>query len=372
MIEIVPRAGKGEDMQQHIRWAVGLVFMAGCGGAAPTQTPSSPTSDEPVAAVEQPKPSGPPPQVVADADVDGLLAMLESGGSSGPSATPTPTPPARTPVALPESAPSDWRPGTFMTSALDDLTKRALKAQESTPLGFDGDAATFMGAFLTGGKFVKFSRKFEPGITYAFLGGSSGATDIDIVVRDPSGNIVAGDVDKDATPIVKFKTDTGGVFHVFLHLAKESPAAFVSLGVMREKGLSIPASRIKESVYGAVAKAAKLSAGVKERKMGDGLRFHAGDDWALYGTVMSQGEAIRFGGLDLDTKHIVLGSGDSATTDINLSLLDDSGRPVASDMEPDPLPVLGFNSPGGVYTLKVDCVGATGKTLVTAVVLTVE
>lgn len=358
-------------MQQYLKWSVGLVFAAGCGGA-PAESPPTLSNAEPVANVEPPKPSGPPPQVVADADVDGLLAMLEAGGSSGPTSTPTPAPTSRPPVALPDSAPSDWRPGTFMTSALDDLTKRALKAQESTPLGFDGDAATFMGAFLTGGKFVKFSRQFEAGITYVFLGGSSGATDIDIVVRDPEGNIVAGDVEKDATPVVKFKSDSGGVFHVFLHLAKESPAAFVSLGVMREKGLSIPASRIQESVYGAVAKAAKLSAGVKERKMGDGLRFHSGDDWALYGTVMSPGEAIRFGGLDLDGKHVVLGSGDSATTDINLSLLDSAGKPVASDMEPDALPVLGFNSPGGVYTLKVDCAAATGKTLVTAVVLTIE
>lgn len=260
-----------------------------------------------------------------------------------------------------------------MTAALDDLTKRTQKVLESTALGFEGDAASFVGAYLEGGQFASFTRTLKGGITYAFLGGGSSATDIDIVIRDMSGKPVAADVDDDANPVVEFTPPSDGRYQVTLMVAKDSPSSFVTMGVMRTQGLTIPASRIRESVYGAVEKAARLSAGIKERGMGDGLRFHAGGDFALYGTVMSAGEGIHYNGLKLTSKHLVFGSADSASQDINLALINAAGDSVVSDTDSDATPVLGFNAqPGGPFALKVDCVAASGMSLVTAVVLTVE
>ncbi|MCA9630117.1 MAG: hypothetical protein KC766_20740 [Myxococcales bacterium] len=352
-----------------------IAFIGACGGAPPAETPTIDNTKKKEPVAEAPAPaSSVDPKVVADANVDGLLASLEGSPSDPPPATPS-TPPPTVPRGSPATvAPSSWRPGTFMTKALDDLSAQTVAVQrlaeeKSMTVGFDGTAATFMGAYMYPGKPVKFSRTFDKGVMYVFVSGSSRASGINISVRDMSGRQVAGGT----KGTVVFVPPTAGAYNVYTEVGAGSPSSFVTLGVMRSGGLSIPVSRIQESVYGAVKKAAQLSDGVVKRKIGGGLVFHDETDWALYGTVLDKGEAIRFGGLDLKKKHVLLGSGDSASTDINLQLLDPSGRPVSSDMDPDPVAVLGFNSPSpGPYTLRVQCAGATGKSLVTAIVLTVD
>ncbi len=349
-----------------------ITFVGACGGAPPAETPTLDNSKkQPVA--EAPAPSSTvDPKVVADANVDGLLASLEGSPSDPPPAKTAAPVPRGTPAA--DVAASSWRPGTFMTKALDDMSVQTIAVQKlaqekSLSVGYDGTAATFMGAYMYPGKPVRFSRTFDAGAMYVFVTGSSRASGINVVVRDMSGAQVAGG----SKGIVVFTPPSSGAYNVYTEVAASSPSSFVTLGVMRSGGLTIPASRIKESVYGAVKKAAQLSDGVAKRGMGGGLVFHDESDWALYGTVLDNGEAIRFGGLDLKKKHVLLGSGDSASTDINLQLLDPSGAAVSSDMDPDPVAVLGFNSPSpGPYTLRVQCAGSKGKSLVTAIVLTID
>ncbi|MGE0322601.1 MAG: hypothetical protein AB7K71_06495 [Polyangiaceae bacterium] len=351
-----------------------IAFIGACGGAPPAESPTLDNSKkEPTAAAPAPA-STVDPKVVEAANVDGLLAQLEGGPTSGP--PPATPPPAAVPRGTPAAdvAASSWRPGTFMSKALDGLSTATTAVQrlgesKGLTVGFDDAAATFMGAYMYPGKPVKFSRTFDAGVMYVFVSGSSRASGVQISVTDMSGSQVAGGTQG----AVVFTPPTSGAYNVYTQVAPGSDSSFVTLGVMRSGGLDIPVSRIQESVYGAVKKAAQLSDGVVKRGIGGGLVFHDETDWALYGTVLEKGDAIRFGGLDLKKKHVLLGSGDHASTDINLQLLDGAGSPVSSDMDPDPVAVLGFNSSDpGPYTLRVQCAGATGKSLVTAIVLTVE
>lgn len=370
-----PNAARSSGASRTATWVLGgvIAFIGACGGAPPAESPTLDNSKKQPTA-ETPTPASTvDPTIVADANVDGLLAQLEGSPSDPPPATP---PPATVPRGKPavDVAPSSWRPGTFMTKALDELSSSTVAVQrlgqeKGLTVGFDDTAATFMGAYMYPGKPVKFSRTFDAGVTYVFVTGVSRASGVNVSVTDMTGRQVAGGT-KGA---VVFAPATSGSYNVYTDLAAGSQSSFVTLGVMRSGGLNIPVSRIQESVYGAVKKAAQLSDGVAKRGMGGGLVFHDEADWALYGTVLEKGDAIRFGGLDLKKKHILLGSGDSASSDVNLQLLDTGGNPVESDMEPDPVAVLGFNSPSpGPYTLRVQCAGASGKSLVTAIVLTVD
>ncbi|MCA9642911.1 MAG: hypothetical protein KC492_19575, partial [Myxococcales bacterium] len=350
-----------------------IAFIGACGGAPPAETPTIDNSKkEPTA--EAPAPSSSvDPKVVADANVDGLLAQLEGGPTSGPPSTPPPAPiPRGTPAV--DVAPSSWRPGTFMNKALDEMSTATLAVQrlgesKGLTVGFDDTAATFMGAYMYPGKPVRFTRTFDAGVMYVFVSGSSRASGVQITVTDLSGQQLAGG----SKGAVVFTPATSGSYAVHTQVAPGSDSSFVTLGVMRSGGLDIPVKRIQESVYGGVKKAAQLSAGVAKRGIGNSLVFHDETNWALYGTVLDKGEEITFGGLNLRKKHVLLGSGDSASTDINLQLVDSSRNPVSTDKDPDPVAVLGFNSTApGPYSLRVQCAGATGKTLVTAIVLTVD
>ncbi len=349
-------------------WWVGVLGLsiawAGCGGSS--QAPTAPSAPEPKPSVAEPD-DAPRLSDKAVAEVDSLLSRL---GSEDTPSKPV-TPPAD-PASGPSSA-AEWMPGKNMSDTLDQVLAGAQRIVDSSSLGYEGENVVLLGAFLLPGEAVHTRRHLQAGVQYAFVASSARSTSIGYVVRDPSNSPIRTVPTQDGEAVVAFTPTVSGMHQLSVVAMDDAQATFITIAALRDGGVTIPADRFRSSVHGTIERAAHVSKGVIERGIGSSLRFHAEGDWALYGMVMPPGGSMDISNIRFAGTHIILSSGDQDSRDINIALLDSAGRVVERDADPGAIAMLGYQAPApGALNLKVDCAQASGRSLVTALVLTVD
>jgi hypothetical protein len=277
-------------------------------------------------------------------------------------------------AAIPEGLLEAWRPGKYMKQAVDLVANGAARITAGTEYGFDGDAACVLGAFLGKGQAITMTRQFVKGRKYAFLGGGSdGATDVDLHVVRASGEVIAADTETDATPVVQFTSDTDDPLMLRLSLADATrDGEFVAVAVMSNEGYSVPAANLTKS-FGSVLETAARASELVQQRGANGLVFHAGGDWAFFGTILNQGEGTSISGLDLaaDT-NVVLAGHDGQAQDIDIAVDDttEGDRRVATDAEDDDQPIVSVEPVSGhVYRARLVNAKSSGPSLITMLVL---
>jgi hypothetical protein len=335
----------------RLAWAVGVLcagVVVACGPGAEPNDPSGEDADlsEALRTITGEQPGQPPP---------------------GPGTGPTPAPGSETP---PTAVAGDWTPGVYIMHALRRLTAVSASAQERYSLGFASGGSSIFGAFIVPGAPAMLSREFVAGTRYVLIGATDDdGYNIDIIIRDTSGNSVAEDVAPDPNPVVEFTPTVTGNYRVELRTAGQ---AFATMAVMEQSGFTVPADRIETSVFGSVQKAAELSKTMRERSGNSmGLNFHANGDWCLLGTVMEQGDVVSQW-FTLEGEHVFLASGDASASNLDLALLDDNQSTVAADTEVDAIPGFRVEGRQGNHRLELSVMSANSLTLVTMVALNVQ
>jgi len=285
-------------------------------------------------------------------------------------ATTTPPPPEVVPAGVLER----WPPGKYMKQAVDLVATGATRVSATSQYGFDGDASCILGAFLGKGESITMTRAFAKGSRFALLGGGSdGARDVDLHLLRASGEVVAADTEEDATPVVQFTSDTDQPMTLRLSLANATrDGEFVAVAVMSDHGFTVPVANLTKSFGSVLENAARASDLVKQRGA-NGLVFHAGGDWAFFGTILAQGEGSSMGGLDLaaDT-NVVMAGHDGQAQDIDLAIEDSSegDRRVVADTEEDAQPLVTLQpSRGHSYRARISNAKSSGPSLVTMLIL---
>ncbi|MBX3182901.1 MAG: hypothetical protein KIT72_18090 [Polyangiaceae bacterium] len=345
-------------------WWVGVLSVslawAGCGGSS--QAPNAPSAPDPKPESAE---AGDVPRLseAAVAEVDSLLSRLDGDGTAKPASTPAGSP----------SSVSEWMPGKNMSDTLDQVLVGAQRIVDETSFGYEGENVVLLGAFLMPGEAVHTRRHLQAGVHYAFVASSARSTSIGYVVRDPSNSPIRTIPTQTGEAVVDFTPTVSGMYQLSVVAMDDAQATFVTIAALREGGVTIPADRFRTSVHGTIGRAAHVSKGVIERGIGSTLRFHAEGDWALYGMVMPPGGSMDISNIRFAGTHIILSSGDQDSRDINLALLDPAGRVVERDADPGAIAMLGYQArTPGALNLKVDCAQASGRSLVTALVLTVD
>jgi hypothetical protein len=263
-----------------------------------------------------------------------------------------------------------WRPGSFMGAALERLLIMALRVNLTTDFGFDDKGSTVMAGFLTNERPQRSSRPFEQGKTYAVIGAGSTGANVDINVYDSSGNLIASDTAEDGNPTVTFTPAVTDNYSIELSLVGQAEE-FGAIVVMQDGGLRIEAEILQAVFQRLLDAGAFASAKVQEMGFPNGLVFHEGD-WAVQGTILYAGEAIRQRGIKLGTNSAVFAAvSHDESLNIDLEVIDASSGQSWADTEPDsnPIVIVDQPNPNTTYDLRVIYGQGDSATLATSLIL---
>jgi hypothetical protein len=263
-----------------------------------------------------------------------------------------------------------WRPGSFMAMALERLLIMASRVNVTTDFGFDDKGSTVMAGFLTTAHPQKSSRPFEAGKTYAVIGAGSTEANIDLFVYDSSGNLVASDVEPDGNPTVTFTPAATDNYSIELTVVGQEEE-FGAVVVMQDGGLRIEAEILQAVFQRLLDAGAFASAKVQEMGFPNGLVFHE-SDWAVQGTILYAGEAIRQRGIKLGSNSAVFAAvSHEESLNIDLEVIDAGSGQSWADSEPDsnPIVIIDQPDPNTSYDLRVIYGQGESATLATSLIL---
>jgi hypothetical protein len=268
---------------------------------------------------------------------------------------------------------NSWRPGSFMAMALERLLIMAQRVNNSTDFGFDDKGSTVMAGFLTTSHSQKSSRPFEAGQTYAVIGAGSTEANVDIVVRDSAGNVVAADTEPDGNPTVTFTAATTDNYSIELSVVGQEQE-FGAVVIMQQGGLRIEAEILQAVFQRLLDAGAFASAKVQEMGFPNGLVFHE-SDWAVQGTILYAGEAIRQRGIRLEGNAAVFAAvSHEESLNIDLEVIDANSGQSWADNEPDSNPIVIVDQPDAstTYDLRVIYGQGESATLATSLILRIS
>jgi hypothetical protein len=260
-------------------------------------------------------------------------------------------------------------PWLFMAQAVGAVVRVGHEvAQQSTALGWYENVSV-LGAFVRVGQSSSFRLPLRAGEIYAFVGGGDNdATDVDLLVKDSTGQVLARDRLANATPSVVFSPPTSGSYSITVDLySATTSGSFVALAVLSNgpRRYSVPLDNLVSAFMKGLAQAALLSEA-------GGIRwYHEGSNqWAMFGQVVEQGDSMRIQQLTMDERlHAVVAAGDDTAQDLDL-FLRRQGRMLKSDDDLDATPMLSYyTSAGPGYEIEVKNVRSRGPSLVVATIV---
>jgi hypothetical protein len=247
-----------------------------------------------------------------------------------------------------------------MTQALGRVMSAVRELTDQTEMGLDDSSVCFGGALIRVGQESSTGVPLQEGRTYGFVGGGDNdAQDVDIVLRDPDGKVVAQDTDTDASPAFEFSCRRTGQYRIFLRMAKsKDDASFGAFALLRKGGFDVPTKNLTV----AASNCLRLCESAHEN--GSGAIFHQGaGEWAILGTILKEGEELTHRGVAFrDGRHAVLAAADANAKDLDLTVIGPNDKVVGKDADTDPNPVVLFTGAGTIQ-FKLSNRKSTGATL---------
>lgn len=192
--------------------------------------------------------------------------------------------------------------------------------------GYEMTHRVFVGR-LEQGKTDTITFKLERGIKYAVVGVcDQDCSDLDMRVMDPSDREIGRDVEKDDAPVVEFEAARSGDFDVQVQMSacSDNPCAY---------GVGVFATEVDE--FDRQVRAQLEQAAKRLGQQGYELthEIHTG--------TLKQGETEDVEvDLDRNVRYLIVGVCDNDCKDLDLTLLNRSGRETDRDVERDDYPMV--------------------------------
>jgi hypothetical protein len=223
-----------------------------------------------------------------------------------------------------------WTPGQNMRSSMIRLLAPVSTIVDKKEYGFSQTA--YLGAFLRPGGFSFLRTTLTAGTAYLFIGaGNQSARDLDILIEDESGRVVAKDVQVDAVPMVFFTPDQTRPYTLKLHLPAATAPCFCGMALLQKGGgWNVPAGNLDAAMDNMIAHCEDVAT----RRAAKFLDVPG--EWAVIGTILKEGKQNIFSDLRLGTgRRAVVAGGDTATRDIDLYIFRDGLKPKLLDADKD-------------------------------------
>jgi len=248
--------------------------------------------------------------------------------------------------SVPTSAQQDdekiqWVPGQRMQKAVGRVIKTANVVNDKSAFGYDNEVC-ILAAFLPSGESASFNRNLVQGREYLILGGGDdNMEDMDLEVKDENGTKVAEDTLTDASPVVRFTARSTGRFTIKATAFKADRGSFACVVIMRKDGWDVPIRNLQDAMTSLMKRCDRIDRGTKDK-----VYFHdVKNQWALYGSVLKEGEDMSIINLDVGTgRRAVLAGGDSFARDVDLFVRDRDDKVVAKDEDDDAVPVVSLTA----------------------------
>ena len=264
-------------------------------------------------------------------------------------------------LALPVSAQS-WSTADRLTQTLEGVYAKcnlmvAVSGVEWRP------GLCLAAAELDRGKTVSLQVQLEVARKYVFIASAEqGVTDIDLIIRNSSGTIVATDTESDQTPIVELTVDSAATYTVQLHyLSGSAKMALVALGMLQSPGASLPDAAFREvsRQFTAAAGAVRAAGGAKSLRGGP-------DSWCVFGYLLEEGQGATLDNLQLGPGHHFFAAiGPESVQDLDLYLAAQGPEILRVDRDGDAYPMLDYDiTEPGPYRLRLEVERARGNSLV--------
>jgi hypothetical protein len=227
-------------------------------------------------------------------------------------------------------------------------------------------------ALIRQGDKVQSAYPLERGVEYLFIGGGdSNARNVDVIVLDARGRVLAQDQEADANPVVFFTPKYSGSYQLAVRLKKsKTVSSFCALTVMRKPGgYAVPVESLRKAVKPSQPLPPQFN------QVARMLRFHrARNEWAVFGAVLKQGDTVPIPSRKFETgPHIIMAASDGRASRLNLYLINSFGQTVAQAAMPGPNPALGYQTDGhDTYTLAVVNEASRGTSLIFIMMLDVQ
>lgn len=182
--------------------------------------------------------------------------------------------------------------------------------------------------------------------------------DVDIVVRNAGGDVVASDRASDDEPVVEFVPGASGTYTVALILSSCS-TSFCEVGANVFIRHRRPTEAARASVDGQLARTTTLLAPRGWRRAGSPVIYGLAEqgDTELGTLLLTGGQTYQIAGVC-----------DADCDDLDLKVLGPGAEPVGVDQAADDVPLVGFTAPvTGVYHVATSMADCDTKTCVFAV-----
>lgn len=228
--------------------------------------------------------------------------------------------------------------GEYISECVERAAQQAGAAGDYTGYGAVNDGFCVLGGWLSTGGELEYSLNLEAGTSYLFVGaGDRDVKDLDISVTDGSSTVE--DVEDDNTPFVHVAAeDTVEATITLRNHQGSGQADFCVLIILQSKGSGGSAGDLVKAAKGLVQAVSGVGGGWSSDPSG----------WCLVGGLFATGEEFGISRGFEPGEYALVGFGDANCKDLDASVADDEGNPVAGDEETDSTPVVPFQAEGEV------------------------
>lgn len=202
-------------------------------------------------------------------------------------------------------------------------------------LGLAPDSSSLLGARLRARSSSAMTVQLEALTDYVFLAKGPEGVDLDIVLVDDDGDLVAADREDDEAPVVAFQPERSGPYTVQL-INASSRSVYAVMAMLSSDGLPLRLGYMRQSLAPLLADA--------HRAMEAGAGVDEEGGWSFMATLLSENETHRFSGLPTRGRPgLALARGDSDARDIDL-VVRSGGRRLGEDIASDAIPRVSFRA----------------------------
>ncbi len=198
-------------------------------------------------------------------------------------------------------------------------------------------------ASLPAGATKSLQLKLTANTNYAFIATADNeAVDVDLYLRDSTGQILFQDQEADGTPVLEFHVPATGNYQVQVHLvAGDSTTNFVAVSLLQSSGRSVIERDYRILTNRFFTAASALQSTSETRGW-----FSHREGWPVLGFILSNNTPTDLSNLNFPAgDYKIIGSGNQAIRDLSLYLANSQGDIVSRSDVKGPYPLLGFNSP---------------------------
>ncbi len=242
--------------------------------------------------------------------------------------------------------------GEYISECVERAVQQAGTAGEYTGYGALKDGFCVLGGWVATGGELQYSLTLEGGTSYLIVGaGDRDVKDLDIVVSDGESSVE--DTETDNTPFVHFSAEEGVEATITLrsHQGGSAGADFVVLIILQSDGGAARGAALTQAAQGLVKVVSAVGGGWSSEPAEDP------SGWCLVGGLFQTGEEFGIGRSFSAGQYALVGFGDSSCKDLDASVADEEGNPVAADEETDSTPIVPFEVSGegvsGTLNLKM-------------------